>query len=252
MANSITGKKIFGAGRFFGINNVSNPTPMRAQVPQDISIDFKLSTKTLVGENKFPVAVAAGDMAVTGKVTLGANQARMFADLMFNVGSSTGTIIEQDKEAATVPASTPWQVTVANGSTWTTDLGVALAADGTVYTRVASSPATGQYTVAAGGIYTFATADAGKNVVISYLYTSSTSGEKLTVVNTLQGPAGAFTGVMVFPYGTDQDVLTLNNCIASDAGIATKQGDYAKPTFGFMAATDSSDTLGTFAFSQAA
>lgn len=250
MANSITGKKIFGAGRFFGINNVSNPTPMRTPVVQDQSIDFKIATKSLVGENKLPVAVAQGDMSVTGKITFGAQQARLWADLMFNVSSSTGLIIEQDKEAWAIPA-TPYQVTVANSVTWTTDLGVTLASDGTVFVRVASAPATGQYTVAAG-VYTFAAADTGKNVVISYLYTATTSGEKITVINTLQGPAGNFTGVMIFPYGTDQDVITLNNCIASDVAIASKQGDYAKPTFGFMCATDSSDTLGSFAFSQAA
>jgi hypothetical protein len=251
MTASTTGKKIFGAGRFFGINNVVNPTPMRAYVPQDQSIDFKLSTKSLVGENRLPVAVAAGDMSVTGKVTMGANSARLFADLMFAIGSTTGSIIEQDYEAGTVPASSTYTVTVANSSTWTTDLGVVLAADGTVFTRVASAPAAGQYSVAAG-VYTFAVADASKNVKISYLYTSSTVGEKLTITNSLQGPAGAFTGIMVFPYGSDQDVLTLNNCIPNDAGISTKQGDYAKPSFGFMASTDASDTLGTFAFAQAA
>lgn len=251
MGNSITGKKIFGAGRFFGINNVSNPTPMRAYVPQDQSIDFKLSTKSLVGENRLPVDVAAGDMSVTGKVTLGANSARLFSDLLFAIGSSSGQILEQEQEAGTIPGSTAYTVTVANSSTWTTDLGVTLAADGTVFTRVASAPAAGQYSVAAG-VYTFAAADANKNVKISYLYTQSSTGEKLTITNSLQGPAGAFTGVMVFPYGSDQDVLTLNKCIPSEGGISTKQGDYAKPTLGFMAATDSSDTLGTFSFAQAA
>jgi hypothetical protein len=250
MANSMTGKKIFGAGRFFGINNVSNPTPSRFYVPQDNSIDFKIATKTLVGENKFPVAVAQGEISVTGKVTYGAQNARVFADLMFNIGSNTGSIVEQEREAGTVPGVSTYIITVANSATWTTDLGVMKAADGTVMTRVASSPAAGQYSVAAG-VYTFAAADANLNVVISYLYTITT-GEKMTMTNSLQGPAGAFTGVSVFPYGTDQDVLTLNNCIASDAGIATKQGDYVKPTFGYMAATDATDTLGTFAFSQAA
>lgn len=252
MPNSITGKKIFGAGRFFGINNVTNPTPMRAYVPQDQSIDFKIATKELSGENKFPVAVAAGGASVTGKVTLGANNARLFADLMFNVGSSVGSTIEQEREAAAIPG-TPYQVTVANAARFTVDLGVTLASDGTVFVRVASAPTIGQYSVNVGtGVYTFAAADTLKNVVISYLYTSATIGETLTVINTLQGPAGAFTGVMVFPYGSEQDVLVLNNCISTDGSIATKQGDYAKPSFGFMAATDASDTLGSFSFAEAA
>ena len=150
-----------------------------------------------------------------------------------------------------IPA-TPYHITVANGSTWTVDLGVMDASTGKVYTRVASAPATGQYSVASGGIYTFAAADTGNNVLISYLYTIASSGEKLTLTNAFQGPAGSFTAVMVFPYGSDQDVLTLNNAIPTDHGIATKLSDFAKPTFGFMASTDSSDTLGTYAFAQAA
>lgn len=250
MASSTTGKKIFSPGRFFGINNVSNPTPARAYVPQDMSIDFKQSTKELFGEKRFSVAVAAGEQSITGKVSMGAQNARILADLLFGIGSSTGSIVEADKETAVVP-STPFQVTVANGATWTTDLGVMDAATGEVYTRVASAPATKQYSVSAGGIYLFNTANVGVNVLISYLYTIAT-GEKLIMTNQLQGPAGSFTSVMVFPYGTDQDVLTLNNAIPTDHSLATKLGDYAKPTFGFMASTDASDTLGTYAFSQAA
>jgi hypothetical protein len=251
MSSSVTGKKVFSPGRFFGINNVSNPTPVRAYVPQDMSVDFKQATKELFGEKKFSVAVAAGEMSITGKVTMGAQNARILADLLFNVAGVAGTIIQVDKEAGTIPG-TPYQITVANGATWTTDLGVMDASTGKVYTRVASSPATGQYSVATGGIYTFAAADTTNNVLISYLYTSASSGEKLTMSNQLQGPAGSFTSVMVFPYSTDQDVLTLNNAILTDSSIATKLGDFAKPTMGFMASTDSSDTLGTYAFAQAA
>lgn len=250
MANSVTGKKVFSPGRFFGINNVANPTPTRAYVPQDMSIDFKQSTKELFGEKKFSVAVAAGEMSITGKVTMGAQNVRILSDLLFNVSGSTGTIAEVDKEAGAIPGSPAYTVTVANSATWTVDLGVTKT-DGTVFTRVASGPAAGQYSVAAG-VYTFAAADASANVLISYLYTIAGSGEKLVLANAFQGPTGSFTAVMVFPYGSDQDVLTLNNAILQDHGIATKLGDFAKPTLGFMASTDSSDVLGTYAFAQAA
>lgn len=246
---SVTGKKIFGAGRFFGINSVTNPTPMRSLLPQDISIDFKQGTKELRGEKKLPAAIAAGDMSVTGKITLGDNPARMYADFLFSTAGTTGQILEADKEAWAIPG-TPYQVTVANSTTFTTDLGVLDPVTGKTYTRVASAPATGQYSVAAG-VYTFAAADTTKNVVISYLYTNAVTGEQFVVANSLQGPAGAFQAVMTFFYGTDQDVFVLNNCIATDAAIASKQGDFAKPTFGFMAATDSSDNLGTLSFAQA-
>ena len=246
-ANTLTGKKLFGAGRFFGVNGVSNPTPTRFQTMQDSSIDFKAATKSLFGENRLPVAVAVGEVTITGKVTMGANNSRMFADLVFADAQVTGQILEAEKEAWAIP-TTPYAVTVTNSATWTTDLGVTNTT-GDVYVRVASGPTTGQYSVAAG-VYTFAAADTGINVLISYLYTSASTGSKISIANSAMGPAGNFTGVLVMPYGGEQDVFTLNNCITQGAGISNKNGDFAKPTFDFMCATDASDVLGTFSFAE--
>lgn len=241
----------FGAGRFFGINNVSNPTPMRSITPQDMSVDFKRATKSLFGEKQFAAEVAAGEMTITGKVTMGGLNARLFGDLLFGDGSTTGQILEADKETGAVPASTPFTVQTANHTTATTDLGVIYATTGLPFVRVASAPALGQYSYAAG-VYTFAAADANAAVLLSYLYTQTGAGEQISMTNQLQGPTGNFTAVMVFLYGANQNVLTFNNAIASDAGLSTKGGDFTKPTFGFEVATDASDTLGSFSFAEAA
>ena len=72
-------------------------------------------------------------------------------------------------EAAVVPA-TPYQVTVAQPlGNWTQDAGVTYA-NGTPLVEVASAPTVGQYSVAAGGVYTFAAADITSAVLISYSY----------------------------------------------------------------------------------
>lgn len=74
-------------------------------------------------------------------------------------------------EAATVPAGSPFTVTaLAALGAFTSDIGVTKASDGTVLTKVASAPATGQYSVDAGGVYTFAAADANLAVLLSYAY----------------------------------------------------------------------------------
>jgi hypothetical protein len=253
MPGSTTGEKIFGAGRFFGTNGVTSPTPTAFLVPQDQSIDFKQATKSLYGELKLPVEVAAGELTVSGKITMGTNNARMFSDLLFNVAGVTGQISESNLEGPSVIPSTPFQVTVVNGATFLSDLGVNDPASGLRYTLVASGPTTGQYSLnAVTGVYTFAAADAGKSVVISYLYTVASTGEKIAVANTLMGPAGSFQAAMVFTNGSSQDVLILNNAISEGVSIATKQGDFAKPVFSFMASTDGSNNLGTFSFAQAA
>src|SRR5581483_11374955 len=87
--------------------------------------------------------------------------------------TSTGiTALYDDATGAAIPA-TPYQITptVPSSGTWLADLGV-VDINGNPYTRVASAPATGQYSVAAG-VYTFAAADTGKTVYINFRYTVS-------------------------------------------------------------------------------
>jgi len=77
-----------------------------------------------------------------------------------------------------VPA-TPFQITVTqpNGR-WASDVYVAYAS-GAALTKVASAPAVGQYSVAAG-VYTFNAADAGASVAISYGYVPAALAEACT------------------------------------------------------------------------
>lgn len=253
MTTVLNGKKTFGAGRFFGINNVTNPTPARFSVPQDQSITFKRDVKSLFGESQLAADVAGGSMTVTGKVTLGTTVARIFADLIFGDAGSANQTLQADKEAGTVPATTPFTITVANSASWTVDLGVRSVDTGALLTCVASaSEVAGKSYSVAAGVYKFAAGDANKSFKISYLYTAANSGETVIMSNQPMGKTGNFTGVYVFPWGTEQDVITLNNCIASGTEISTKMGDYAKPTFDFEAACDNNDVLGTFSFAEAA
>lgn len=258
MTLSLTGKKIFGAGRFFGINNVTNPTPARFMVPQDMSIDFKRQTKSLFGENMFAEDVASGEMAVTGKVTTGTTSVRVLGDLVLGGGggAATGQVMEADNESGTLVSHA---YTVTNSSdTPITDLGVVNATNGQRYVRVAAaSEVAGKSYSFSAGTYTFNVSETGTVFKFSYLYTLNASGETLSITNQPMGRVGGFTGVMVFPWTNpsnvvEQDVLTLNNCISSDTSIASKLGDYAKPTFGFDAAVDVNETLGTFTFAEAA
>jgi hypothetical protein len=247
----VNGQKVFAAGRFFGVNNVTVPTPTAFGIPQDQSIDFKRSVKSLFGENQLAADVSSGQMEVTGKVSLGTLNARMFADLLFGVTGAAGQRNLANKEPGVIPATTPFTVTVANSATWLMDEGVINAVTGKPMTRVASGPITGQYSVAAG-VYTFSTTDSGAAVFISYTYSVASTGETLTLVNMPMGKIGNFTAVMQFIWGAEQSLLSLNNCMSAGASLATKLDDYAKPSFDFQAACDTSDTLGSFSFSEAA
>jgi hypothetical protein len=257
MTAPLNGKKLFGAGQSFATLNASNPTPIRFGLVQDQSITFKRGAKEIYGPNQLAADVSSGEMSVTGKVTTGTTSARIFTDLLFADAGSTGQIAASDNELGTVAGATPYIITVANSTTWTQDLGVTNVTTGARMARVASAPVAGaSYTVAAG-VYTFAAGDEGKAMKTSYLYSIASAGESVTLSNQPMGKVGNFTAAMVFPWtppggAVEQDVLTLNSCLATDYEISTKMGDYGKPPFSFSAGCDTTDTLGTFSFAEAA
>ncbi|MGH6974245.1 MAG: hypothetical protein ACRED6_06425 [Stellaceae bacterium] len=84
----------------------------------------------------------------------------------------SGQLATSYGEAGTVPASSPYTVSAANAATFADDYGVVYAATGLPLAKVAAGPAAGQYSESAG-IYTFASADAGKAVLLSYTYGAS-------------------------------------------------------------------------------
>jgi hypothetical protein len=116
---------------------------------QDVSVDFSFNVKELYGQNQFPLAVARSTAKVTGEAKLARISARTFADLFFGQPLVSGQQATSYHEAATVPAATPFTVTVANAVTFVADLGVTYALTGLPLQKVASTPAQGQYSVAA-------------------------------------------------------------------------------------------------------
>lgn len=237
----------FGSGIFWGTplqdangNAIANPTPSQLGVLQDCSLDFSFDTKMLYGQNQFPVAVGRGKGKLSGKAKVAQLNGRWISDLMFGQTLSSGLLSDvYDTTGATIP-STPYTITptVPSSGTWTADLGVRNA-NGLQLTRVASAPATGQYSVAAG-VYTFAAADAGQQVFINFQYTaSSTTAKKTTVLSLPMGYAPVFRADIYVPYQGKSLVITLPQCIASKFSLATKQDDFLVPDFDFEGFADS-------------
>src|SRR6185437_14518894 len=89
-------------------------------------------------------------------------------------------------EADSIPVTPgPYTITVAGSANWLSDLGVVYTATGQPLQQVASGPTQGQYSVAAG-VYTFAAADQGLAVLISYRQ-KVTSGKLLKIQSHVQG-----------------------------------------------------------------
>jgi hypothetical protein len=243
----------FGSGALWGASSVSNPTPSQFGALQEVSVDFAATVKELFGTYQFPLTVARGTVKVTGKAKLGQLQGRIFNDLFFNGTSAAGQVNTINDEVGTIPA-TPFQVTVANSSTWTTDLGVVYQATGLRLTRVASGPTTGQYSVTAG-VYTFAAADTTKSVLIDYIYTIPTTGQLITVSNQLLGTAPVFKPVMSMNYtnpsgASQQMCLSMNAATSSKLSLATKLEDFMMPELDFSCFVDASNTLCTLSLAE--
>jgi hypothetical protein len=242
----------YGPGRFFATSNVTNPTPVRPRYVQDMSVDYKSKLDELFGEGIYAAATAQGQTSVSGKVNFGGSSPRLWSDILSGDSLSAGQTFEADGELGTLASHA---YTVTNTPASAQDRGAVNTVNNVQYTRVASGAevAGASYSFAAG-VYTFAVGETGTTFKFSYLYTpaSATPGTSVVVLaNTKQGPARNFQADMIFPFGTEQDVLSLYNCAASDAGISLKQG-FGGSTFGFTAAVNDSDQLGAFSFARAA
>jgi hypothetical protein len=248
--------QLFGSGLMWGtpLTNsagtaVANPTPLLFGVLQDCEVEVKFELKQLYGQNQFPVAVGRGKGSVNGKAKYAELFGGMLETIVFGQAASAGlTSAVYDTVGAAIP-TTPFTITptVPNSGTWAADLGVIAAATGRPMVRVASAPATGQYSVSTG-VYTFAAADTALVVYISYRYTAtSTVAKRSTVVSQPMGYSPTFRCDLYVPFNGEQLIITMNNCISDGLKMGFKNDDFSIPEFGFSAFADASGNVLTWA-----
>lgn len=241
----------FGSGSAWGIDSGANPTPGRFDILQESSVDFSFSNKQMTGEYQMPVTVGRGSGKITGKAKWGRLQGRALNSIFFGATKAAGQVSVSKDETGTIPG-TPYQITVANGATFDTDLGVLRASTLIPMVRVASAPATGQYSVnTTTGLYTFAAADTTLAVLISYSYAIAGSGEKISLANQLVGAAPNFKQVLTQSYNSQRQTLVLNACVASKLSGGTKTEDFFTPELDFDAMADAANNIGTWSLAEA-
>ena len=236
----------FGSGVLIGTPSGANPTPKQFGTLQDVSVDFSFGVKPLMGQFQMPVAQGRGSGKISGSAKFADMDAAVFNTLFFSgVTPVVGQKLVSYQEGGTIP-STPFAVTVINSATFDADLGVAYASNGKQFTRVASAPTVGQYTVAAG-VYTFAAADTGLAVLVSYSYTQTVTGSKFVITNPPMGFAPTF---QIDFYQTNPNIagaqwsLRLYSCMSMKLGIASKLDDWTIPQFDFEAFANAANNIG--------
>jgi hypothetical protein len=245
---------VFGSCDIFGVplqdasgNAIVNPTPIRLGAVQEVGLDFSGDIKELYGQLQFAVVIARGKVKVTGKAKGAVINGQALNTLFLGQGIVAGTqgAVYTDNTGTVVPG-TPYQITVTppNAGTFVQDMGV-VNASGIPMTAVASAPTTGQYAVSGAGVYTFAAADTGINMFISYQYTATVAlAKKLHVQNLAMGAAPIFGAYFVGAFQGKRFLVKIYNAVSQKLTLlSTKIDDYNIPEFDFSAQADSSGNV---------
>jgi hypothetical protein len=201
-------QSVFGVGFLFATPPGATPTPMRFGRLQDVSVDFSYDTKLLYGSNQYALEQARGKAKIDLKAAVGVVDPALFNNVFFGLTTTTGETLNSVDEAAT-PSSGAF--TVANGATFSQDLGLYNTVTGLWMQRVASAPAAGQYAInATTGAYTVNTAQNGQLLKASYTYASASTGTSLAFTNQLMGSSVIFSVQLVNRFkGADGVVRSL-------------------------------------------
>ena len=248
MINFGTGKLIAVPTNLADGTAIANPTPVILGTMQEVSLDLSVEMKSLYGSKRYPIAVGQGKGKTEIKAKYAEIDGAILGSLFFGKAAATGIKAAKFDEAATIPATPgPYTLTIAppSSGTFVADLGVLNASTGVQYTRVASAPATGQYSVnTSTGVYTFAAADQGVAIKISYEYSAASGGQVWTMTNDVMGYTPSFTLLLQNTFDGKNMVCKLNRAVSGKLSVPFKSDDFAIYDFEAEAFANSAGDLG--------
>lgn len=212
---------------------------VRAGSLNGVSLDLNISLGEVGSQFKHPIKFVGGKSKWVGRAKAAQFNGALFSDLFFDVASTTGSTI-LNEQVATVPAS-PYQVQ-ASPATGFADYGVTSAALVPLLAGV-------DYTVTAGGLYTFTAAQAGLAVRLRYT-TTLTTGKTLMLTNQFQGIIPTFGVLLSGKYGSKQLVASLPQCASSKLGLSLVLEDWTTADFDFTAQSDNGLNIGYISLSE--
>jgi hypothetical protein len=223
-------------------------TPITFALIESVTLDFQFKLKELYSQSVYPIAGGASTGKITGKAKIASISGPIMNNLFWGATApGTGLAINQ-YVPFTIPASTPFTVTPA-APVAVTDLGVFYQATpvGVLqkqFSRITATPVVGNYTFAAG-VYTFAAADAGLPIMITYESTLA-GGTSWLMPNPLSGMAPQFQTNFSGIYGGQTYLFNFPNCSSEKLQFGTKVNDWVNVEFDFeVFAGSDPGTLGT-------
>lgn len=244
----------FDSGTLYALDAFGTPQILGSL--QGVDVVQRFETNLQRGNFQYDFSVNRKSAKISMKARFAQIKGAVLAQLVNGLAVSSGSQLVAPLEAHTVPASPgPYTVTITPPSgSWTQDTGVIYdggSSAGKALTAVSNSPTRGQYAVS-GGVYTFASADAGAALSISYVYTVST-GNTVTISNPYSGPTPTFQAVLnVTDKNGNQVTWNLPRCYSDQLGFVTRLEEFAVPDFQFsaMGTVANPPVIGTLSFSQ--
>ncbi|MGD9613837.1 MAG: hypothetical protein AB7H90_01420 [Alphaproteobacteria bacterium] len=249
----------YGTGALFGERvdvTGSGIGPQQFGVLQNVEITVDFTLRDLYGQHQFPVAIARGQGRITGTIGMARILGRVYSDLFWGETPAAGQFSISEHEIQVIPATPPYTVTVGNAATFNDDLGVFLANNAAAFNRVTTPTVSGDYSVnEVTGVYTFASVDASKQVLISYAYDTASSGRKIVLSNRFQGYTPAWQATFYQPIspgppGAGGQFLPrsfrLNACVSTRLAMPNTQDAFELHNINFSAFADAAGIIGTF------
>lgn len=265
MASGFAEQLGFGAGVLV-TRAVGSGTAIRFGVLQECSPEFDPEFKSLYGQKRFPIALAAGKTKAKIKAKYAGFRGRLLFDTFFG---NTGAVSGASGTAGNATLTSGARATFVDGELHTGVSGSAsvlnagsFLEDQGVYVKWSGRPligfdagvpgATGDYTVTAGA-YAFTTAftAADENpetgtvdLYISYTYTDATTGTRITFNNPLMGTNPVFSSVINMTFDGRSALWRFPRCVATKLQFPTKVDDFQMNDFEFEVAQDIAGNIG--------
>jgi hypothetical protein len=143
------------------------------------SVDVSLNVKTATLEDGFSDYDLMFSQGMDGSITVNLNsfQPKLYAGLSGATFTENSSFAIRHIVEDSIPAATPYTIDVSKEGTPASDpVPVVHDATDSPYVKVSATPATGQFSVS-GSVFTFSSADAGKEVVLAF--DVSETGDKM-------------------------------------------------------------------------
>ena len=239
----------FGTARIFAIrSDIANAAPVPMGTMENIKVNFSAKEEELYGENEYPVDIGVGKKSIECSAKFAFFSGAILNNVFFGATIAPGQTLIALDEVATVPG-TPYTFTVANGATFSQDLGVRYKTLQTPLAPVSSGPIIQQYSVSSSGVYSFAAGDTAQTMQVCYAYTATT-GTTITGTNKPMGKSVEFMAIMSRVHKGKVITLKLFSCVSSKLDMSFANDKFMVPDLTWKAKDDGTGNVFQWSMSE--